>query len=92
MIDALAEAERHFGKLHIACNNAGVPMHGTRLVDVPVADWEFVIGVNVWGDHPRHPPLRAGDPEARRGRARRQHRLGRRLRRTAAAPIRGRIR
>ena len=30
VIDALAEAERNFGKLHIACNNAGVPMHGTR--------------------------------------------------------------
>ena len=49
VIDALAEAERRFGKLHIACNNAGVPMHGARLVDVPVADWAFVIGVNVWG-------------------------------------------
>src|SRR6201986_1808611 len=49
VIDELAEAERRFGKLHIACNNAGVPMHGTRLVDVPVADWAFVIGVNVWG-------------------------------------------
>ena len=49
VIDALAEAERRFGKLHIACNNAGVPMHGTRLVDVPAADWAFVIGVNVWG-------------------------------------------
>src|ERR1700749_5087631 len=36
--DALAEAERNFGKLHIACNNAGVPMHGTRLVDVPRGD------------------------------------------------------
>lgn len=49
VLDALAEAERNFGKLHIACNNAGVPMHGTRLVDVPRADWEFVIGVNIWG-------------------------------------------
>src|SRR5262245_61340232 len=47
--EALADAERHFGKLHIACNNAGVPMHGTRLVDVPAEDWEFVIGVNIWG-------------------------------------------
>jgi NAD(P)-dependent dehydrogenase (short-subunit alcohol dehydrogenase family) len=47
--DALAEAERHFGNLHIACNNAGVPMHGTRMVDLPVGDWEFVIGVNIWG-------------------------------------------
>src|SRR5262249_38054124 len=30
-------------------NNAGVPMHGVKLVDVSRADWEFVIGVNVWG-------------------------------------------
>ncbi len=49
VIDALAEAERAFGKLHIACNNAGVPMHGTSMTDVSRADWEFVIGVNVWG-------------------------------------------
>ena len=49
MIDALAEAERRFGKLHIAATMPGAPMHGTRLVDAPVADWVFVIGVNVWG-------------------------------------------
>jgi NAD(P)-dependent dehydrogenase (short-subunit alcohol dehydrogenase family) len=49
VVDALAEAQRNFGKLHIACNNAGVPMHGTRLIDVPPSDWEFVIGVNIWG-------------------------------------------
>ncbi|HEY1301254.1 MAG TPA: SDR family NAD(P)-dependent oxidoreductase [Stellaceae bacterium] len=47
--DVLAEAERNFGRLHIACNNAGVPMHGTRLTDVPPEDWEFVIGVNIMG-------------------------------------------
>src|SRR5436853_962327 len=49
VIDALSEAERNFGKLHIACNNAGVPMHGTKLTDMPLRDWEFVIGVNIWG-------------------------------------------
>lgn len=49
VLAALAEAERAFGKLHIACNNAGVPMHGTRLIDVPAGDWQFVIGVNIWG-------------------------------------------
>jgi NAD(P)-dependent dehydrogenase (short-subunit alcohol dehydrogenase family) len=49
VLDALAEAERNFGKLHIACNNAGVPMHGTPMTDVPQGDWEFVIGVNIWG-------------------------------------------
>src|ERR1700739_3684492 len=32
VLDALATCERNFGKLHIACNNAGVPMHGTRLM------------------------------------------------------------
>ena len=49
VVDALAEAERGFGKLHIACNNAGVPMHGTRLTEVPQADWQFVMAVNIWG-------------------------------------------
>jgi NAD(P)-dependent dehydrogenase (short-subunit alcohol dehydrogenase family) len=49
VLDALAQAEHNFGKLHIACNNAGVPMHGTRMIDVPPGDWEFVIGVNIWG-------------------------------------------
>src|SRR5581483_10596115 len=49
VVNALAEAERNFGKLHIACNNAGVPMHGVKLADVPVEDWQFVIGVNMWG-------------------------------------------
>ncbi|HEX5319059.1 MAG TPA: SDR family NAD(P)-dependent oxidoreductase [Stellaceae bacterium] len=47
--DALAEAERRFGRLHIACNNAGVPMHGMNLAEVPAADYAFVIGVNMWG-------------------------------------------
>jgi NAD(P)-dependent dehydrogenase (short-subunit alcohol dehydrogenase family) len=49
VLGALAEVERNFGKLHIACNNAGVPMHGTQMTDVPQGDWEFVIGVNIWG-------------------------------------------
>jgi NAD(P)-dependent dehydrogenase (short-subunit alcohol dehydrogenase family) len=49
VLAALAEAERAFGKLHIACNNAGVPMHGTPMVDVPPEDWAFVMAVNVSG-------------------------------------------
>jgi NAD(P)-dependent dehydrogenase (short-subunit alcohol dehydrogenase family) len=73
VLDALAEAERNFGKLHIACNNAGVPMHGTRMIDVSPGDWEFVIG------HPRYPPLRPRHFKARGRRAHRQHRLGCRL-------------
>jgi NAD(P)-dependent dehydrogenase (short-subunit alcohol dehydrogenase family) len=49
VLDALAAAESNFGKLHIACNNAGVPMHGTRLIDLPPEDWDFVTGVNIGG-------------------------------------------
>ena len=49
IIDALSEAEKNLGKLHIVCNNAGVPMHGTPLVDVRQGDWQFVMGVNIWG-------------------------------------------
>ena len=42
-------AEQAFGKLHVAVNNAGVAMHGTRLEDVGVDEWNWVIGVNVLG-------------------------------------------
>ena len=38
-----------FGGLHIAVNNAGVAMHGTPLENVTLAEWEWVIGVNVKG-------------------------------------------
>jgi NAD(P)-dependent dehydrogenase (short-subunit alcohol dehydrogenase family) len=47
VLDALTEAERNFDKLHIACNDEGVPMHVARMVDVPPGEWEFVIGVNI---------------------------------------------
>ena len=76
VLDALAEAERNFGKLHIACNNAGVPMHGARMTDVPPADWEFVIGVNIWGIIHGIRHFVPAIPQARGGRACR-HRLGR---------------
>jgi len=42
-------AEQAFGKLHVAVNNAGVAMHGTRLEDVGVDEWNWVMGVNVLG-------------------------------------------
>ena len=42
-------AEQAFGKLHVAVNNAGVAMHGTRVEDVSADEWNWVIGVNVLG-------------------------------------------
>ena len=36
-------ADGYLDILLAGTNNAGVPMHGRKLVDVPPADWEFVI-------------------------------------------------
>jgi NAD(P)-dependent dehydrogenase (short-subunit alcohol dehydrogenase family) len=49
-VDALAERTLdHFGAVHVVCNNAGVGSRGLKLVDVPERDFEWVLGVNVWG-------------------------------------------
>jgi len=37
-----------FGAVHIVCNNAGVFSGGT-LWETPVADYEWMLGVNLWG-------------------------------------------
>jgi NAD(P)-dependent dehydrogenase (short-subunit alcohol dehydrogenase family) len=42
-------AVERFGKLHVAVNNAGVAMHGTKLTDVGLDEWRWVLGVNVMG-------------------------------------------
>ena len=49
-VDALAgAAERAFGDIHVAFNNAGVAMHGTPMIDIPLDDWRWVIDVNILG-------------------------------------------
>ena len=52
-VDALAEATlKAFGAVHIVCNNAGVgvPRGGGMYVwDTPLAEYEWVMGTNVWG-------------------------------------------
>ena len=48
-MEALAEAVRHrFGAPHFVFNNAGVGAGGL-VWENTVADWEWVLGVNVWG-------------------------------------------
>ncbi len=48
-VDALADkAFKHFGGVHILCNNAGVAPGGT-VWEQSVKDWEWTLGVNVWG-------------------------------------------
>jgi len=50
---AVAEAERLFGALHVACNNAGISGAHRRayvpLAEVTLADWTRVIDVNLSG-------------------------------------------
>ena len=38
----------HFGAVHIVCNNAGVAVYG-GLETVTHKDWQWLIGVNLWG-------------------------------------------
>ena len=41
-------AEREFGAINIACNNAGVGAGGLSW-EAPLETWQWVIGVNLWG-------------------------------------------
>lgn len=48
-VEALADLVfREFGEVGILCNNAGVGPMGT-VWGVDVAEWEWVLGVNLWG-------------------------------------------
>ena len=48
-LSALAEATlERFGKVHVLCNNAGVFAGGLSW-EAPQTDWEWVLGVNVYG-------------------------------------------
>jgi NAD(P)-dependent dehydrogenase (short-subunit alcohol dehydrogenase family) len=38
-----------FGKVHVLCNNAGVSMSGTPIEQVKPEEWDWVIGVNLYG-------------------------------------------
>jgi len=48
-VEALAQATLdRFGGVHVVCNNAGVAVSGPAWT-FTVADWEWVLGVNLWG-------------------------------------------
>lgn len=49
-VEALADrARERFGGFDVVCNNAGVGTGGAPLWEVPLAEWEWVLGVNLWG-------------------------------------------
>ena len=49
-VDALAATTiDHFGDVHLVCNNAGVGSRGLTVADLPLDDFAWVIGVNLFG-------------------------------------------
>jgi NAD(P)-dependent dehydrogenase (short-subunit alcohol dehydrogenase family) len=65
-VDALAATTfEHFGDVHLLCNNAGVGSRGLPVAELPVADFAWVMAVNLFGViHGLHaflPHLRATD-------------------------------
>ena len=48
-VDALRDAAvERFGTVHVVCNNAGVGSGGLAW-EVPLDEWRWVLGVNLWG-------------------------------------------
>jgi NAD(P)-dependent dehydrogenase (short-subunit alcohol dehydrogenase family) len=48
-VNRLADSTvEHFGRVDVLCNNAGVSTFN-RLIDQTLADWRWVLGVNLWG-------------------------------------------
>jgi NAD(P)-dependent dehydrogenase (short-subunit alcohol dehydrogenase family) len=48
-VDAADQALAAFGALHVACNNAGVTIHGKSVTDITPSEWDWLIGVNLYG-------------------------------------------
>jgi NAD(P)-dependent dehydrogenase (short-subunit alcohol dehydrogenase family) len=49
-VDALAKRTREtFGAVHVVCNNAGVGNPALPIWENTLADWQWVLGVNLWG-------------------------------------------
>lgn len=46
---AANKLESAFGAVSIVCNNAGIAMHGVPLHEIKSEDWDWVIGVNIYG-------------------------------------------
>jgi NAD(P)-dependent dehydrogenase (short-subunit alcohol dehydrogenase family) len=42
-------AVKAFGALHVACNNAGVTIHGRCVAELTPREWDWLIGVNLHG-------------------------------------------
>ena len=65
-VQELAAATLHtFGAVHLVCNNAGVTGAGGPIWTLDHRDWQWALGVNLWGVGQRHPGVRPTPPRAR---------------------------
>ncbi len=44
-----AETFDAFGAAHVVCNNAGISARPVPVWEQSVADWEWILGINLWG-------------------------------------------
>ena len=42
-------AVKAFGELHVACNNAGITIHGRSVAELTPQEWDWNVGVNLMG-------------------------------------------
>lgn len=67
-----AQSQSWFGAAPtLVINNAGVGSGGAPIGELPLEDWQWVLGINLWGpiygSHVFAPILRAGDSDVPRG-------------------------
>ena len=43
------ETIKAFGSVHVVCNNAGITIHGKSIADLSEQEWDWIIGVNLYG-------------------------------------------
>jgi NAD(P)-dependent dehydrogenase (short-subunit alcohol dehydrogenase family) len=43
------ETIKAFGAVHVVCNNAGITIHGKSVADLTEQEWDWIIGVNLYG-------------------------------------------
>jgi len=49
-VQKIADAAlKEFGAIHVACNNAGITIHGKSVWEVTPDEWEWISGVNLHG-------------------------------------------
>ncbi len=47
--NAALAAQAAIGAVHVACNNAGIAIHGKFVAELAIQDWDWLIGVNLYG-------------------------------------------